>query len=127
MHPDPHQQHGGWQNQNQPAQQNFGGQPFHQPHAQAHGITCPKCHNPSESVKSYTMMSFLIFVFVGAWWRTKRVVACAPCMRSELMMSSGINLFTANVLSPIVFIWHGVLFAMSYEKGHSADVINYLR
>ncbi len=100
-----------------------------QPHVHAHAphVHCPKCGQPSDSVKCYTMMSFLLFILVGAWWRTKRVVACAPCMRTELLTSSAINLVTANVLSPLVLIWHGVLFAMSYQEGHSSEVYGYLR
>lgn len=95
--------------------------------AGAYLITCPKCHEPKESIKIYTMMSFLIFILVGAWWRTKRVVACDECMRSELIMSSAINLVTANILSPIVLLWHAVLVAMTFQKGHSPEVHGYLR
>jgi len=118
MYPEPQQN--GWQHQ--PHHPSSG----HGASAGGYQITCPKCHQASESVKAYTMMSFLLFIFVGAWWRTKRVVACASCMRSELLTSSAINLFTANVLSPIVFIWHAVLFVMTYDKGHSAEVYNYM-
>ncbi len=133
MYPDPSQN--GWQNQ-PPGQPGYGqpvrqappyGQAFDHPPAAAGGVICPKCQIPSDSVKSYTMMSFLIFILIGAWWRTKRVVACASCMRGELLVSSGINLFTANLLSPFVLCWHAVLLLMTFEKGHSADILNRLR
>ena len=121
MHPQPHQ-HQHYQQPHQHQHQQWG-------HAQAdpNHITCPKCHEPKDSVKSYTMMSFLIFILVGAWWRTKRVVACDSCMRGELILSSCINLVTANLLSPFVLLWHGVLFAMTFQKGHSQEVLGYLR
>mgnify|MGYP001603202908 CR=1 FL=1 len=90
-------------------------------------IMCPKCHRPSDSVKCYRMMGVLVFLFVGAWWQTKRLVACDSCMRTELLISSAINLVTANVLSPLIFLWHGVLFAMTFGKGHSPEVIGFLR
>lgn len=151
MHPnshDPNQPHGagnyvapsgfdrGIQSQGgygQAPQAGYGG--FAQPqavHAHAHvheagTIVCPKCQKPSDSVKAYTMMSFLLFIFIGAWWRTKKVVACSGCMRNELLISTAINTVSANVLSPIVWIWHGVLFAMTFGEGHSPEVIGYLR
>ena len=96
-------------------------------HSHALTITCPKCGRPSESVKSYTMMSFLLFIFVGAWWRTKRVIACASCMRGEIALSTVINIVPANLLFPLVFIWHVVLFAMTFASGHSQDVLGRLR
>ena len=138
MHQDPSRP--GWQNQPPspgaatpqafgvplPAQPQAHGGFGQRAHSHASGIACPRCGIPSESVKSYTMMSFLIFIFIGAWWRTKRVVACASCMRSELLTSTLINVFTANVLSPIVLIWHGVLLAMTFQEGHSADVAKHI-
>lgn len=102
----------------------------HAQHAHSHGagmISCPKCHKPSDSIKAYTMMSFLLFIWVGAWWRTKKVVACGGCMRQELVISSLINTVAANLLCPIVWIWHTVLFCMTFGKGHSPEVIGYLR
>lgn len=127
----PQAQYGGFaqpqanQGYQQPQQHNaFGG---HQ-HAHAPGmISCPKCHKPSDSIKSYTMMSFLLFIWIGAWWRTKKVVACAGCMRQELVISSLINTVAANLLCPIVWIWHTVLFCMTFGKGHSPEVVSYLR
>jgi len=96
-------------------------------HAAEGMITCPKCHRPSDSVKCYRMMGVLVFLLIGAWWQTKRVVACDSCMRSELVISSAINLVTANLLSPLIWLWHGVLFAMTFGKGHSPEVIGFLR
>ena len=125
MHPRPHEPGYG-----QPQGYGYGQGP-HSPHGHRHAdpnaITCPKCHQPSDSIKCYRMMGVMIFIFVGAWWQTKRVVACAGCMRSELAISSAINLFTANLLSPFIFLWHGILFAMTFGKGHSPEVIGYLR
>lgn len=95
-------------------------------HAMLYGdpghLNCPICRAPSDSIKSYRMMSVLVFLLVGAWWRTKHVVACASCMRGELIKSSAINLITANLLSPLVLLWHTVLFAMTFQAGHS-DVV----
>ena len=110
--------------------------PAHQDGAHQHGafdihaagtIVCPSCHQASDSVKASTMMSVLLFLWVFAWWRTKKVVACASCMRKELIISTLINTVTANVLSPIVWIWHTALFFTTFGKGHDAEVIKYMR
>ena len=90
-------------------------------------LTCPLCGQASDSIKSYTMMSFLLFILVGAWWRTKRVVACPSCMRKEIALSSLITLVPANILFPLVGIWHTVLFAMTFAQGHSSDVASRIR
>ncbi len=90
-------------------------------------IACPQCGQPSDSIKAYTMMSMLLFLWVFASWRTKRVVACAPCMRKELLVSTAINTVAANLISPIVWLWHGVLFGMTFGQGHSEEVQRLIR
>lgn len=86
-------------------------------------IACPKCRQPTDSLKSSTMFSVLLFLWIGAWWRMKRVIACPGCLRMELLWSTLLNTVLANLLSPIVWIWHTVVFAQSFGHGHSPEVL----
>ncbi len=90
-------------------------------------IRCPHCQQPSPSVKAYTMARFFLFILIGAWWQTKKVVACPSCMRKEIALSTLINLVPANILMVLILPWHTALFAMTFAEGHSSEVVGHIR
>lgn len=98
---------------------------MHEPYRQPEPlrIACPKCRQPTDSLKSSTMLSVLLFLWIGAWWRTKRVIACPSCLRMDLLWSTLLNTVLANILSPIVWIWHAVVLVQSFSHGHSPEVL----
>lgn len=86
-------------------------------------LPCPMCQQPTDSLKSSTMLSLLLFVWVAAWWKVKRVVACPACLRRELVLSTLRNTLLANLFAPIVWLWHGFLFLQSFSLGHAPEVL----
>jgi hypothetical protein len=95
-------------------------------HAQHGGdaaLPCPKCNQMTTSLKSYTMVQFLLFVWFFAFWRRQTLTLCPSCMRNELLMKTLINLIPANLLWLfLVLPWHTVLFCMTFADGHSSKV-----
>ncbi|MDB4997790.1 MAG: hypothetical protein JWM74_5222 [Myxococcaceae bacterium] len=101
-------------------------QPYAPPSQHVHGDTalpCPKCNQMTTSLKSYTMVQFLLFVWFFAFWRRQTLTLCPSCMRNELLMKTLINLIPANLLWLfLVLPWHTVLFCMTFSDGHSSKV-----
>jgi hypothetical protein len=91
--------------------------------AEPHRLPCPSCQQPTDSLKSSTMFSIFLFLWIGAWWKMKRVIACPGCLRRELVLSTLLNTLLANLLSPIVWLWHGFLFLRSFSPGHAPEVL----
>jgi hypothetical protein len=112
----------------QQPQQQYGqyAQPYAPPSQHVHGDTalpCPKCNQMTTSLKSYTMVQFLLFVWFFAFWRRQTLTLCPSCMRNELLMKTLINLIPANLLWLfLVLPWHTVLFCMTFSDGHSSKV-----
>jgi hypothetical protein len=93
----------------------------------ATAIPCPRCNQPTTSMKSYTMVQFMLFVWVFAFWRRQVVTCCPGCMRKEIALKTLINVIPANLLwFVIVAPWHTVLFCMTFAQGHSDRVRNVL-
>ena len=90
-------------------------------------IECPQCGVPSDAIKAYDRLSYCLFLGVGAVWQRTTDVACPSCMRTNLVISGAINTLLANVVSPIIWVWYGILFAMTYRKGHSDRVWQRIR
>lgn len=112
-----------------PQQQQYGqyAQPYAPPHhAHAHGgdaLPCPKCNQMTTSLKNYTMVQFLLFIWFFAFWRRQTMTLCPSCMRNELLMKTLINLIPANLLWLfLVLPWNTVLFCMTFADGHSSKV-----
>lgn len=86
-------------------------------------IQCPKCGKPSDCIKRFKMLDLVVFVGIFAWARRATYTACASCMQKIIAQRMIINLFTANLIWPIiVFSWIGKMIA-TYSKGHSAAVL----
>lgn len=87
----------------------------------------PKGHQQSVSPKSYTLVRFMRFVWVFAFWRRQIVTCCPSCMRKEIALKTLINIVAANLLWFVVVApWHTVLFWMTFAHGHSDRVRNQL-
>jgi len=92
-------------------------------HAGPDAIACPVCGEPTTSLKRYTMIRYLVFLYFFAFWGRQTVAACPPCMRKEIGMKTLINLLPANLLWLfIVLPWNTVLFCMTFAEGHSSSV-----
>ena len=102
--------------------------PAHAGHVHGTQIACPKCQQPTASLKHYTMIRYLVFVWFFAFWGRKTETACPGCMRKELALSTLINLLPANILWPFIILpWNTVLFCMTFAQGHSSAVQTQLR
>jgi hypothetical protein len=111
------------------------------PHAHAHPqvpwsnappvpsvLECPVCLAPTKSLKKYTYLSYLIFVWIFGFWSVKHHVACPSCMQKDLLLRLAMNTVLANVLWPLVILpWNGILLVLTFTEGHSKGVEAYAR
>ena len=89
-------------------------------------ITCPECGCPSDSIKSYALVDYLIFIGVFAIWREISYVCCPHCMRKHILIKHfTYNILAANMLWPFVVLpWALLQLCKSFTKGHSRDVLD---
>lgn len=86
---------------------------------------CPRCSQPTDSLKQYRFLKVCVFYLVGALWQEEYVRACPGCMRRHLARRCLINLPLANLLWPVLVLpWTLGLVAATYRKGHSPAVIS---
>jgi hypothetical protein len=90
-------------------------------------VPCPHCGKPTDSLKRYRVFRVLLFLFVGYYLETVMHMACPRCMRRSLALRTLVNLPTANLLWPVVVVFHGILLLRSYTNGHSRSIIRILR
>jgi hypothetical protein len=90
-------------------------------------LPCPSCHTLTGSLKRYRLFKNVLFLWF--FWRaqTAEYTACPACMRRTLLKLTLINLPTANVLWPIVFIRHAVVYAATFSRGHSGKIREMLK
>jgi hypothetical protein len=86
---------------------------------------CPRCGQPTDSLKQFRCLSWCLCYLVGAAWQVEYVRACPGCMRRHLARRTLVNIIPANVLWPILVLpWVAVQFASTYQKGHSPAVLS---
>ena len=91
-------------------------------------ISCPECGEMTTSLKHYTMMRYLVFVWFFAFWARKKETGCPACMRKAIAISAAINIVPANLLWLVVIApWYSILFFMTFADGHSSEVHALLR
>ena len=89
-------------------------------------VPCPRCGKMTDSLKCYTMPSFVLFLFIFAYWQRATNVLCPACMRLTILGRMATNLITANIISPFIILIQGVFLCMSFTRGHSKAVRNEL-
>jgi hypothetical protein len=73
---------------------------------------CGKYHPGSRSTSLLTIVFLVVFVYT----RTDRVSLCPACARAALVRGTLFNLFTANLISPIVLIFNGLTFVGTFFR-----------
>jgi hypothetical protein len=87
-------------------------------------LPCPACGQPTDSLKQYRYISWVVFYLAGATWQTAHYRACPGCMRGLVGRRLAWNLLPANLLWPMLVLpWGLGLIVASYRKGHSPDVL----
>jgi hypothetical protein len=76
-------------------------------------IPCPWCQKYAYDQRTYALLT-LVFIGFWAYARADDVTLCPGCMRQALLQRTLINLLTANVISPVVILWHGILFVRTF-------------
>lgn len=85
---------------------------------------CPVCGQPTDSLKQYRYVNWVVFYLFGASYSHIYHRACPGCMRRFVARRAALNLFPANLLwFALVLPWGLGLFVATYRKGHSRDVI----
>jgi hypothetical protein len=87
-------------------------------------LPCPVCQEATDSLKSYRLILFLLFIGIGASHKSATVVACPSCMRKRLLKLALVNLIPGNVLWVILLVpWYSIAALMSLTQGHSSSVV----
>lgn len=80
------------------------------------------CGTTTDSLKAYRMPTFVLFLFIGASFRSGEVVACPSCMRKTLAKLTLKNLLPANLLWLLLLVpWYAIAALRSLTPGHSAS------
>jgi hypothetical protein len=61
-------------------------------------LPCPVCQEATDSLKSYRLILFRLFIGIGASHKSATVVSCPSCMRKRLLKLALVNLIPGNVL-----------------------------
>jgi hypothetical protein len=87
-------------------------------------LVCPVCGQPTDSLKLYRYLSWVVFYLAGAVWQPAYYLSCPPCMRGQVRRRLAWTVLPANVLWPVLVLpWGLWLIVTSYRKGHSPDVL----
>lgn len=91
-------------------------------------ITCPECGEPSNSIKRYTMIRFILFLLVAAQTQNVTYTCCPKCMRKHILWHGfTYNIITGNILWILIVLpWSLILLLQSFTKGHSFSIIDNL-
>jgi hypothetical protein len=83
--------------------------PFRLPGIGGSEIACEWCERVVPNVETYHLLT-IVFLGCVVWWRIDDVLKCPRCMRSHLASRFLLAALMANVLSPILAVWWGVLY-----------------
>src|SRR5262245_45227599 len=87
-------------------------------------LACPACGRPTDSLKQYRFISWVVFYLVGAVWQAAYYRGCPSCVRQQIARRTAWSLIPANLLwFLLVLPWGLGLIVASYRKGHSPDVL----
>jgi hypothetical protein len=87
-------------------------------------LPCPVCGEPTEHLKQYRFVAWMVFYLIGATYSTAYYRGCPRCVRRVIAKRAAWNVLPANLLwVALVLPWALVLIAASYRKGHSRDVL----
>jgi len=91
-------------------------------------LACPSCGRPSDSLKQYRYVTWMLCYLVGFAYQLAYYQGCPACVRKFVIRRAAWNLIPANVLWLVVVLpWGlGLIFA-SFAKGHSRTVVRGLR
>ena len=78
-------------------------------------IPCEGCGKHVPGIRSTTLVT-IIFLIVYFYTRTDSVGLCPPCARAALLRGALFNLFTANVVSPVVLVLNGLGFVGTFFR-----------
>lgn len=91
-------------------------------------ICCPECGEPKSNIKRFVLFSYILFLLIGARFKTSAYICCSGCMRKRIIRNTfNLNILSANVLWLIVILpWNIIAFLCTFISGHSRHVINLL-
>ena len=82
---------------------------------ETHLYICNDCGIPSRSTRSYTLLTIIFLLFVGAW-RRDTLMKCPRCMRLHILKRLPLAILLANLFSPIVVAWWLVVFLKTFGR-----------
>lgn len=90
-------------------------------------LPCPTCQKATSSLKRLRLFKLLVFLGFAWWSQRADYTACPGCLRGIIVKRTLINLPSANLAWPIVFLVHAVQFGRTFPKGHSKKIRELLK
>jgi hypothetical protein len=84
-------------------------------------IPCEGCGKHVPGIRSTALLT-IVFLLLFAYIRNDSPSLCPPCARVALVRGALINLFTANLLWPVVLIWNSVAFMGTFFRPTSWEI-----
>src|SRR3954463_16185771 len=78
-------------------------------------LPCEGCGQHLPGIRS-TPLPLMIFVVYYIYVNNDAASLCPPCARWALMRNTLFNLFTANLLSPVILVMNGITFAGTFFR-----------
>jgi hypothetical protein len=85
-------------------------------------VSCPQCGRMTDSLKCYRMFRYFLFAYLFYAWQIAGYVGCPSCMRKTIGVRCLVNLFTANLIFPVVLVQLAGAFLFTFMRGHSREV-----
>lgn len=85
-------------------------------------LPCPRCKQPTTSLKQFMLFEWFVFLYVYVWARRGTYTACPSCMRTIVAERFVYNLIPANLAMFFLGPFFVVQFLRTFIPGHSKEI-----
>ncbi len=85
-------------------------------------VYCPRCYEPTESLKVFQIVK-LLFVWFVPQYGVETIIACPSCMRRAIRKRVASSILLTNLLFPLVAIIYAYQYFATYTRGHSSKQV----
>lgn len=87
-------------------------------------LPCPVCQQPTDRLKQFRLIRWLVFLGHFHWHQVEFVRACPPCMRRRVWYRCLLNIPTAHIIWPFVVLPAALFNAFrAGNPGHTPDIL----
>lgn len=87
-------------------------------------LPCPVCRQPTDRLKQFRIIRWLVFLGHFHWHQVEFVRACPPCMRRRVWYRCLLNIPTAHIIWPLVVLPSALFNTIrAGNPGHTPDIL----